>query len=131
MAGRRGRTRPLKLVDDMVTVGARELASQLKVPDEVAKEVMRNIAHQVCFLNAGCLIYVPENLDFVLSKRDEQIWAAYQEDGPSARKFSAARVEELAQQHELTEVQIYNIIRLMKRREVASRQGTLPGLDPA
>lgn len=134
MAGRPGRKRPYQLVDDMVTVGAKELMEQLQVPEERAKELMRQIAHQVCYLNARCIIYVPAALDFQLSQRDEQIWAAYQQDGPPptcARKYSAARVEELAAEHHLTAVQIYNIIRLMKRCEVASRQGVLPGLDQA
>ena len=76
------------------------------------------------------MIYVPEDLDFELTKRDELIWAAYQTDGPDgARKFSPVRVEQFAREHNLTTQQIYNIIRLMKRLEVAERQGVLPGLE--
>jgi len=134
MSGRRGRKRPYQLVDDMITIGSRELMEQLGVAEEQAKEVMRQIAHQVCFLNARCVIYVPAALDFELSNRDQLIWDAYQVDGPAptcSRKFSAARVDELAAEHALTAVQIYNIIRLMKAREIAGRQGQLPGLDPA
>lgn len=130
MPGRTGRRRPYQLVDDMVSVGSKELTDQLGVPTEQAREVMRQIAHQVCYMNAKCMIYVPEDLDFELSKRDEQIWIQYQIDGPEgARKFTAHRVEQLAQEHGLTTQQIYNILRLMKRREVAARQGVLPGLD--
>lgn len=134
MSGRTGRKRPYQLVDDMITVGSKELIGQLSVPKEQAEELMRQIAHQVCFMNAKCVIYVPEALDFVLSKRDETIWAEYQLDGPAptcARKYSAQRIEELAHQHKLTTVQIYNIVRAMKKSEIAGRQGTLPGLEPA
>lgn len=130
MAGRRGRKRPYQLVDDIVTVGARALVAQLQLPEEQAQEMMRQIAHEVCFLNAKNIIYVPEALDFELSKRDIKIWADYQVDGPEgATKFTAARVEQLADEHKLTVQQIYNIIRLMKKREIAGRQGVLPGLE--
>jgi len=132
VSGRQGRKRPYQLVEDIVSVGAQALMEQLSVPDEQAKELMRQIAHEVCFRNARCLIYVPEALDFMLTKRDEDIWAEYQLDGPSgARKFSAARVEQLAEQHRLTSTQIYNIVRLMKKREINARQATIPGLEPA
>lgn len=132
MPGRTGRRRPYQLVDDMVSVGSKELIEQFSLPDEQAREVMRQIAHKVCYLNAKSIIYVPEDLDFELTKRDEQIWLDYQQDGPEgARKFSPHRVEQLAHEHNLTTQQIYNIIRLMRRREVAERQGVLPGLEPA
>lgn len=132
MPGRTGRRRPYQLVDDMVTVGSKELTEHFGLPDTQAREVMRQIAHKVCFLNKKCVIYVPEDLDFELSKRDEEIWADYQTDGPNGvRKFDPRRVDQLAQQHDLTTQQIYNIIRLMKRREVAERQGVLPGLELA
>lgn len=132
MSGRKGRRKPYKLVDDIVTVGSKELIEQLGVPVEQAREIMRHIAHEVCFMNAKSLIYVPEALDFELTKRDEEIWVQYQIDGPDgARKFSAHRVEQLAQERNLTAQQIYNILRLMRRREVADRQGVLPGIDPA
>lgn len=133
MSGRTGRKRPYQLVDDMITVGSKELIDQLAVPEEQAKELMRQIAHQVCFLNAKQYIYVPEALDFKLSKRDETIWAEYQVDGPAptfGRKFSAQRIDELAAQYNLTTVQIYNILRLMRKQEVASRQFLIPGLEP-
>lgn len=132
--GRHGRKRPYQLIDDIVTVGTKELISQVSMPETQAAEVMRQIAHQVCFMNAKMTIYIPEALELKLSKRDEDIWAEYQVDGPAptcARKFSPARIEELATQHNLTVVQIYNILRLMKKREVAARQGVLPGIEPA
>lgn len=133
MSSRTSLKRPYKLVDDMITVGSKELISQLSVPKEQAEELMRQIAHQVCFMNAKCMIYVPAALDFELSKRDQTIWAEYQVDGPAptcARKYSAQRIEEIAAHYNLTTVQIYNIIRAMKKSEVAGRQGTLPGLEP-
>jgi len=134
MPGRQGRKRPYQLVDDMVTVGSRAIIDQLKLPQEQAEELMRQIAHEVCFMNCKVTIYIPEDLEFTLSKRDVEIWSEYQLDGPGptgARKFTAARVDELAAQHKLTAQQIYNIIRLMKKREIAARQGVLPGLEPA
>lgn len=132
MPGRTGRRRPYQLVDDIVSVGSKELTEQFSIPEAIAREAMRQIAHKVCFLNKKSIIYVPEDLDFELTKRDEEIWVEYQTDGPDgARKFTPHRVDQLAAEHDLSTQQIYNIIRLMRRREVAERQGVLPGLEPA
>lgn len=74
----------------------------------------------------------PRGAGLELTRRDEEIWADYQTDGPEgARKFTPDRVQQLATQHNLSLPQIYNIIRLMKRQEVADRQGVLPGFDPS
>lgn len=104
------------------------------MPKEQAEELMRQIAHEVCFMNCKVTIYIPEDLDFTLTKRDIEIWADYPLDGPGpagARKFTPRRVEELAAQHKLTAQQIYNIVRLMRKREIAARQGVLPGIEAA
>lgn len=124
--------RPYKLIDDMVSVGAQRMVEQLGLAQESAEELMTQIAHDVCFLNAKQLIYVPEALDIKLSKRDESIWDEYQKDGPDgARKFTVARAEQLAAQHSLSLTQIYNIVRVMRRRDLVDRQTLLPGLEPA
>ena len=130
MPGRTGRRRPHELIEEMVTIGAKALVDQLQVPEAQARELMRQVAHEVCFTFAKNTIYIPEDLDFVLTQRDEQIWAAYQSEGPDGvRPYTAGRVEQLAFEHSLSTQQIYNIIRLAKRREVAERQGVLPGMD--
>lgn len=130
MPGRTGRKRPHQIVDDLVTVGSKALVDQLGAAETMARELMRQIAHEFCFMNAKNVIYIPEDLDFELTQRDEKIWAAYQQDGPDGvRKFSGPRVEQLAFEHQLSTQQIYNILRLAKRREVATRQGVLPGME--
>lgn len=132
MPGRTGRKRPHQIVDDLVTVGSKALVDQLGVAEEVARELMRQVAHEFCFINAKNVIYIPEDLDFELTARDERIWTAYQLDGPDGvRKFTGPRVEQLAYEHKLSTQQIYNIIRLAKKREIAGRQGVLPGMEEA
>ncbi|UDF35598.1 UNVERIFIED_ORG: hypothetical protein LHJ69_00420 [Shinella sp. XGS7] len=116
MAGRQGRARPTRLVEDIVTVGSRALVSQHAFTETMAQELMRHVAHEVCRMNAKCVIYVPQALDYALDKRDQKIWADYQTDGPDgALKFTGPRVDQLATEHGLSHVQIYNIIRRMKK----------------
>jgi hypothetical protein len=129
--GRKSRQKLYQFVDALVETGQRALVGGSLVEDpDRAREVMREIAHSICHQYARSVLYVPADLEFALSRRDQDIWAKYSQDGPEgARKFSPQRVAQLADEYKLTTVQIYCICKLMQRREVESRQGRLPGLE--
>jgi Mor family transcriptional regulator len=123
-------------VDALVATGARELVRTLEVDEQLAREVMRTVAHELCSQFQRTYIYVPVDLQYQLSQRDRDIWAKYGSDSATARKFSATRLAELAAEYQLSTVQLYCIVRLMRERaraeearEFAQRQPTLPGIE--
>jgi len=135
---RRGEDKLSIFVDALVATGTQELTGTLEVEETLAREVMRTVAHRICSQFQRTYIYVPVDLQYELSHRDRDIWAKYGTDSATARKFSAARMAELSQEYGLTTVQLYCIVRLMREREraerareIAERQGVIPGLEPA
>jgi hypothetical protein len=118
-----------QFVDALVATGVAELVKTLKLDEEKARDVMRDVAHSICFQYARSYMYVPADLQFELGKRDEEIWRKYGEPGPAGvRPFSPQRVAQLAEEHTLTTVRIYSIVKAMMQRDLAARQGTLDGL---
>lgn len=133
--GRKGNRKLLQFVDALVATGVREIvkaygADGAPADEEKAREVAMRIAQSICFQYARQIMYVPANLELKLSARDEEIWREYGQDGPDgARKYTPERLAQLAAKHELTMGHLYCIVRQMQRREIASRQGRLPGLE--
>lgn len=129
--GRKSRDRLYQFVDALVETGARKLVvDQLLVDYDQARSVMREIAHAICNQYGRSVIYVPADLEFQLSKRDLEIWEKYTSDGSDgSRKFSPIRVAQLADEYRMTTQQIYCIVRLMRRRDAAARQESLPRID--
>lgn len=138
--GRKGDGRVYEFVEALIEIGVRELQASLSIPEEQATAAMREIAHGICFQFARSYMYVPAALEFELSSRDEEIWRKYGEDGPpvtradgstypGAKKYTAQRVQDLANEYNVTLQQLYNIVRMMRRREVKRRQASLPGFD--
>ena len=131
--GRKSRQKLYQFVDALVETGTRALVADATIEDpDRARELMREIAHAICNQYARSVLYVPADLEFALSKRDAEVWAKYGQDGPDgARRYSPARVAQLAEEYKLTTVQIYCICKLMQRRELEGRQGRLPGIEVA
>lgn len=130
--GRKSTRKLYAFVDALVATGARELVSQLDTTDDRAREIMRDVAHSICFQYARSIMYVPADLEFQLGQRDQLIWEKYGQDGPDgAKKFTPMRVAQLAEEYELTTAHVYCIIKLMHKREMDSRQGRLDGFDEA
>lgn len=129
--GRKSRDKLYQFVDALVETGARQLVADEVVDDaDTARQVMREIAHAICHQYARSVLYVPADMEFVLSKRDASIWEKYGQNGADGvKRFSPARVAQLADEYKLTTVQIYCIVKLMQRREMEARQGRLPGLE--
>lgn len=126
---RRRKDRARSFRDDLVTQSCRTVQKMLGADEKTALEVGQAIARAVCDMYAKTYMYVPSNRDIELEERAARIWAAYSTDTDEARKFTLAKVEELAKEHDLSTVQIYNIIRHVHREEVSKRQLGLPGLD--
>ena len=118
-----------QFVDALIEIGEGEIVRALKVDAEQAREVMREVAHGICFRYGRTTLYVPADLQFGLSKRDEEIWRQYGLPGPDgSRPYTAARVAQIAEEYKLTSVRIYQIVKTMQARELAARQGELEGL---
>ena len=131
---RKGTHRIYQFVDDLVTLGHRELMAEFGVPEDHSRDTMLKIAHAMCHHYARTTIHVPALIEIRLDERDERIYEAYQLDGPDgARAFTKDRLEQLAAQYELTLRHLYSVVALARRRDLARRQPTLPGLetDPA
>lgn len=129
--GRQSKAKLYQFVDALVAISVREMVTSLGsrgVTDVVAQPVARDIARGICFQYARTVMYVPVDMEFDLSLRDQQIWEQYGQDGPDGvRKFTPQRVAQVAELHKLTVAHIYCIVKLMQKREVESRQGHLPG----
>ena len=126
--GRKSTRKLYAFVDALVATGARELVSRLGTDKDLGQEIMRDVAHAICFQYARSNMYVPADLEVKLGQRDSLIWQEYGQDGPDgARKYSAHRVAQISEARELTTAHVYCIIKLMHRREIANRQGQLPG----
>lgn len=129
------RSRRLKLhefVADLVGAGTGVLAAELSLDPIKARDVMLQVARAVCARNAKSLVYIPEAVSLMNLTRNALIWAAYQTDGPPpscTRKFSPARAQELAIEHDLSPQQIYNIIAEQRALELDGVQPELPGLS--
>jgi len=63
----------------------------------------------------GVQQYIPRGTLFELSQRDEEIW----------RKFTGDNYAALAREYKLTEMQVRNIIKRARQRDVTARQYSL------
>lgn len=119
---RRGNKKAAELVARLTEMGAgvlvRDLAA-LGVDQTLATKLMREIAHDLAKEYGGTYIYVPQDMDFILTARDQRIW----------ERFDGSNVNELAAEFGLSAVQIRIILRLMRQQQAAKNQGLLPGFD--
>lgn len=129
--GRKSVKKLYQFVDALVATGTREMVrAGLTADEEKAREVAHEIAKSICFQYAKSILYVPVDLEFKLSQRDNEIWAKYGQDGPDgAKKYTPSRVAQLAEEHNLTVAHLYCIVKAVHRREIEARQGRLPGLE--
>jgi Mor family transcriptional regulator len=63
----------------------------------------------------GVQQYIPRGQSYDLSLRDQQIW----------QEFTGDNLQKLAHKYALTEMQVRNIVNRARRREQATRQGSL------
>jgi hypothetical protein len=125
--GRKGDRRLRQFVNDLVAVSVSELrGAGMNEPEAI--EVSQQIANRICTQYARTELYVPAVVELLLGPRDQRIWEQYCQSSPTARAYTEARLAELAAEHQLTVRHLYNIVALMRRRDQAARQFSLPGL---
>lgn len=114
---RKGGKRSAELVLRLVELGSRELVEQLGVVELQAREVMREIAHNLARHYGGQFMYVPKDQEFALTKRDMEIY----------EELGSGNVHEVAAKWGLTERQVYAINSYVRDQIMRKRQGELPG----
>lgn len=117
--GRKGGKPIGEFVQRLVEIGALVLTRQLECSDAAAREAMREIAHDICREYGGQQMYVPQDHEPELTQRDLDLWAA----------FDGHNHAELARVHDLSISQVHNVLRHVRRTQLALRQRQLPGLD--
>jgi Mor family transcriptional regulator len=86
---------------------------------EDAQATAYEITERIRTTVGGTNTYIPRGQDFELGKRDEEIY----------RKFNGRNYFELAQEFQLTEVRVRDIVKVGLKRDQARRQFNLIGLD--
>lgn len=130
--GRKGGKRIYQFVDDLVSIGARELVKQTDIQEDEARTLMHGIAHALCAHYPSTTMYVPAMMDLPLSVRDERVWHNYcacRFGSAGSRAFTAERIDEIALAEGLSPRHVYSVVALMRRREQSRRQRALPGMD--
>ena len=117
---RKGGKRTSELVLRLVDLGVPELVEQFGVTEQQAREVMREIAHNLARHYGGQFMYVPKDQEFGLTKRDMLIY----------ERLTAGNVHDLAQEFGLTVRQVYSINSHVRDQVIRKRQNPLPGFEP-
>lgn len=108
-----------ELIDKMVSVGAAALVSELGADIEAARELMRDVAHDVCVELGGGPVYLSKDIRFELTKRDLQMFEEWR---------AGATAVDQARKYRLTVARVYQIIKACRDTDRAKRQLQLPGL---
>lgn len=117
--GQKFRLRTSALLEHVVASGRKLLVERLAIDGDLATEIAREWAHELAREFGGQLVYFPKDLAFQLTARDRQLWEA----------FNGTNHDELARRFGLSLQQVYKIVDLVRREELARRQGRLFALD--
>ena len=123
--GRKSVRKLTDFVNSLVAASAAEIEAAGLTTGAHAVEVAQQIANRICIEHARTEFYVPAEPELFLGPRDQAIWDAYCQPSPGARACTQERLAELSVQYQLTVRHLYSIVALMRRRELASRQGQL------
>lgn len=85
------------------------------VAEDEAQELSWELAQEIGARWGGQLLYVPKGYRLELAKRDVKLYL----------EFTGNNHAQLARKYNLTEQQVYKIIRTMRRDEFDERQGEL------
>lgn len=119
MARRGNNDRAAALIRRLTEIGAAVLVRDLGVDKAKAEASMREIAHDLAKEHGGAYIYVPQDHEFELTKRDMRIWD----------RFNGHNVQELVAEFGLSQVQIHCIIKHVRRQQARRNQAALPGFE--
>jgi len=96
-----------------------EISKLLPDMPEVKRGVIAfNVAEAIRRNCGGSMVYISKGESYERSNRDRQIWD----------EFNGRNIPELARKHDLTESQLYTIIRAQRAIAQQESQGELPGL---
>lgn len=101
-----------ELLADLAKHIEAELISKVAANDDLAKQIGIEIAHKVAHTWGGAVIYIPRNLVLLISERDRQIY----------REFNGHNHQELARKYNVSVVWIYQIVKKIRKEEIARRQ---------
>ena len=119
MARRGNSDRAATLIRRLIEIGVEVLVRDLGVERPKAEASMREIAHDLAKEHGGTYIYVPQDHEFELTKRDMRIW----------ERFNGHNVHELVAEFGLSSVQIHYIIKHVRRQQARKNQVALPGFE--
>lgn len=77
-----------------------------------AKQISIDVAHEIAKTWGGEVIYIPRNVALLLSERDHQIW----------QEFNGFNHRELARKYNVSMAWVYQIVKRMRKAEIARRQ---------
>lgn len=97
---------------------ADELKQALSITAEQADEVARQAVHSICKTFSKQTVYISSDREFELKSRDFQLW----------ERFNGRNADEIAVEFNLSIVQVYKIIKIMRTAERSRTQPQLPGL---
>jgi Mor family transcriptional regulator len=101
-----------KQLADMIDVLADHFQRRRNMEDEDAAAEATQVITVIAHYFGGRLTYIPRDEKLRLALRDNLIWL----------QFNGRNILELANRHQLTEVQVYNIIREQRSLHVARVQ---------
>lgn len=89
-----------------------ELISKVAANDDQAKQIGIEVAHKIAHAWGGEVIYIPRNLVLLLTERDRKIYS----------EFNGTNHRELAREYGVTMAWVYQIVKKMRKEEIARRQ---------
>lgn len=116
---RKGKRTAAELVTRLVEIGSASLTKELGASGEVAREIMREIAHKLCYEYGGDAIYIPKDDSFLRDARDEAIWL----------EFDGTNHHHLASKYKLSFVMVYKIVETQRQLHARRNQPRLPGFE--
>lgn len=97
------------------------LIAVLKLKPDEAAELARDMAHDICVEFGGRYMYVVKDAEYELTKRDHEIYEAY----------NGRNMHQITAKYGITHTRVYQIVKAIHAKELAARQSRLPGLDGA
>lgn len=85
------------------------------VEQERAQQIGIDIARRIAQVWGGSVIYIPRGLRLKLSERDLKIW----------QEFNGFNQQELARKYQVSVQWVYQIVKKMRKEEIAKRQPNL------
>jgi Mor family transcriptional regulator len=105
-------------VPSCVALAKTRLIASLGLTEAQAEDLAGDLIHDICVEHSGRYMYVPSDYEYTLSKRDHEIYNAY----------NSRNMVQICEKYGITHGRVYQIIKIVHAQELAKRQPTLPGL---